>query len=93
MANYNRVASIIRGFHLLFQDFHSDHFDTGIADIDNLEFIVADNDAVLQAGNSAMLIDDIAGKRLRFAGRQFQLVFFIEVIQLETAGEDKFVVG
>ena len=64
IANYNKVAPISRRLQLLFQDFHSDHFDAGIANIDNFEFVIADNDAVLQAGNSAMLIDDIAGKRL-----------------------------
>jgi hypothetical protein len=63
--------------HLLFQHLHSDHFNPGIADIDDLELIVPDNDAVLQAGNGLVLVDDIAGEGFRLAIRQIQPYFLL----------------
>ena len=38
---------------------HTHHFDPGIAYVEDLEFIVADDDVVFQAGDGLMLVDDV----------------------------------
>jgi hypothetical protein len=60
---------ITTNYYSLFQHFHPDHFDARITDIHDFEFVVADDDAVFQAGNGLVLVDDIAGERFRFRSR------------------------
>src|SRR5580658_5955868 len=76
----------------LFQHFHPDHFDSCIADIDDLEFVVTDDNPVFEARDGLVLIDDVTGERFRAVARQFQPVFPIDIIKLQPAGEDKLVV-
>jgi hypothetical protein len=84
-AAYRCLVKLPAANKALFKHFHFHHLDTGVADAEDIELVVVDDDPVLLLGDGLMVVNDVTGEGFGIIIRELKPVFFRNIIQFQPA--------